>query len=73
MTRVMAEGLEFPEGPVALDDGSVLVVEIKRQTITRCWPDGSTKVVAETGGGPNGMAIGPDGVVCVQQRGIRMA
>ena len=34
MTRVMAEGLEFPEGPVALDDGSVLVVEIKRQTIT---------------------------------------
>ena len=69
MTRVMTEGLEFPEGPVALDDGSVLVVEIKRQTITRCWPDGSTEVVAETGGGPNGMAIGPDGALYVCNNG----
>ena len=69
MTRVMTEGLEFPEGPVALDDGSVLVVEIKRQTITRCWPNGSTEVVAETGGGPNGMAIGPDGALYVCNNG----
>ena len=28
MTRVMTEGLEFPEGPVALEDGSVLVVDL---------------------------------------------
>ena len=27
--RVVAEGLRFPEGPVALEDGSVLVVEIR--------------------------------------------
>ena len=28
--REIASGLQFPEGPIALDDGSVLVVEIKR-------------------------------------------
>ena len=65
----VAEGLEFPEGPVALDDGSVLLVEIKRGTLTRVAPDGKTSVVAETGGGPNGAAIGPDGAVYVCNNG----
>jgi len=26
----LASGLEFPEGPIAMDDGSVLLVEIAR-------------------------------------------
>lgn len=60
--REIASGLLFPEGPVALPDGSVLVVEIKRGTLTRIAPDGSTSVVASPGGGPNGAAIGPDGL-----------
>jgi len=68
-TRVMTEGLQFPEGPVAMDDGSVLVVEIKRGTVTRCLPDGSTEVVATPGGGPNGMALGPDGHLYVCNNG----
>ncbi len=59
--RVITEGLRFPEGPVAMPDGSVLVVEIARGTLTRVHPDGRTEVVAEPGGGPNGAAIGPDG------------
>ena len=59
--RVLAEGLRFPEGPVAMNDDSVLVVEIERQTLTRIDVDGSVDVVAEVGGGPNGAAIGPDG------------
>jgi gluconolactonase len=59
--RTMAEGLAFPEGPVALADGSVLVVEIAGGKLTSVLPDGSTKVVARPGGGPNGAAIGPDG------------
>ena len=58
---VVATGLRFPEGPVALADGSVLVVEIARGTVTRVLPTGEVGVVAETGGGPNGMALGPDG------------
>ena len=59
--KVIAEELEFPEGPVALPDGSVLVVEIKRGAITRVLPGGSKETVAIPGGGPNGLAIGPDG------------
>ena len=57
----VATGLKFPEGPVALADGSILVVEIARGTLSRVTADGNVEVVAETGGGPNGAAIGPDG------------
>ncbi len=67
--REITSGLEFPEGPVAMDDGSVLVVEIKRGTLTRVRPNGSKEVVAETGGGPNGAAIGPDGMVYICNNG----
>ncbi len=59
--REIASGLRFPEGPVAMRDGSVLVVEIAAGCLTRIVPDGTGTVVAETGGGPNGAAIGPDG------------
>ncbi|MBY0520399.1 MAG: SMP-30/gluconolactonase/LRE family protein, partial [Sphingomonas sp.] len=58
---VFAQGLRFPEGPVAMPDGSVILVEIAAGRITRCHPDGSRTTVAEPGGGPNGLAIGPDG------------
>ena len=67
--RVVATGLQFPEGPVAMGDGSVLVTEIAAGRITRCRPDGSTEVVAETGGGPNGAAIGADGALWVTNNG----
>ena len=59
--REIATGLKFPEGPVALPDGDVLLVEIQRGTLSRVRPDGRVTVVAHTGGGPNGAAIGPDG------------
>lgn len=67
--RVVAEGLQFPEGPVALTDGSVLVVEIKGQTLTRISADGRKSLVAHLGGGPNGLAIGPDGAAYVANNG----
>jgi gluconolactonase len=57
----IASGLRFPEGPVALPDGSVVLVEIEAGRIARILPDGTTRTVAEPGGGPNGLAIGPDG------------
>ena len=57
----VASGLRFPEGPVAMADGSVVLVEIEAGRITRVRPDGSKETVAEPGGGPNGLAIGPDG------------
>lgn len=59
--RIIAEGLRFPEGPVAMADGSIILTEIERGRITRIAPDGTKSVVATPGGGPNGLAIGPDG------------
>jgi len=59
--NVITDQLQFPEGPIAMNDGSVLVVEIKRGTLSRVHPDGQVDIVAHIGGGPNGAAIGPDG------------
>ncbi len=58
---IIAQGLRFPEGPVAMPDGSVILVEIEAGRIIRIGDDGIRETVAEPGGGPNGLAIGPDG------------
>ena len=70
---VVAEGLAFPEGPIAMPDGSVILVEIERGTLTRVLPDGRNEVIAECGGGPNGAAFGPDGRVWLCNNGGRDA
>lgn len=66
---IIAEGLQFPEGPIAMPDGSVILVEIKRQTLTRVHPGGKKEIIAELPGGPNGAALGPDGRVYVCNNG----
>ena len=66
----VATGLQFPEGPIAMDDGTVLLVEIARGTLSRVDPaSGTIAVVAECGGGPNGAAVGPDGAIYVSNNG----
>ncbi|MFT3820851.1 MAG: SMP-30/gluconolactonase/LRE family protein [Rubrivivax sp.] len=67
--KLIAEGLRFPEGPIWLPDGSLLVVEIRGRCLTRIRADGRREVVAELGGGPNGAAIGPDGACYVCNNG----
>lgn len=62
-------GLKFPEGPIAMPDGSVILVEIARGTLSRVSPNGTIDVIAETGGGPNGAALGPDGAVYICNNG----
>lgn len=57
----ITNGLRFPEGPIALGDGSLLVVEVAAGRLTRIGIDGGRHTVAEVGGGPNGAAMGPDG------------
>ncbi len=51
-----------------MPDGSILLVEIARGTLTRVI-DGETEVIAELGGGPNGAAIGPNGYCYVCNNG----
>jgi gluconolactonase len=65
----IASGLEFPEGPVAMPDGSVLFVELFGQRLARLHPDGAIETVAEVPGGPNGAAVGPDGAIYLCNNG----
>jgi len=67
--EIVTEGLRFPEGPIAMPDGSVILVEIEAQQLTRVLPDGTKQLVAKTGGGPNGAAMGPDGKIYVCNNG----
>lgn len=67
--ELVADGLEFPEGPIAMADGSIILTEIKRGVLTRVGADGAKTVVAKTGGGPNGAAIGPDRAIYVTNNG----
>ena len=65
----IAHGLRFPEGPIAMPDGSVVVVEMFGPRLTRVHPDGSTDTIAEIPGGPNGAAVGPDGAIYICNNG----
>ena len=66
--EIIAEGLLFPEGPIAMADGSIVLVEAARGTLSRVWR-GRTEVIANLGDAPNGAAIGPDGAVYVCNNG----
>jgi len=65
----ITSGLRFPEGPIAMPDGSVILVEMFGPCITRVQPDGTKETVAEIVGGPNGAAIGPDGALYLCNNG----
>ncbi len=67
--REVASGLGFPEGPVVMSDGAVIVVEIESGDVTRVLPSGKKQRVSHVGGGPNGAAIGPDGALYVCNNG----
>jgi gluconolactonase len=67
--REITAGLRFPEGPIAMPDGSIVLVEIEAGRLTRVQPDGSKETIAEPGGGPNGAAIGPDGACYICNNG----
>src|SRR5260370_17514736 len=67
--EILASDLQFPEGPVAMPDGSIILVEIARETLSRVTPDGRVEVVASMRGGPNGAALGPGGKMYVCNNG----
>lgn len=67
--HILASGLGFPEGPVAMADGSVIITEINGGHISRIGADGSRSVLGASAGGPNGIARGPDGALYVCNNG----
>jgi gluconolactonase len=67
----ITSGLRFPEGPIAMPDGTVILVEMFGPRLVRVHPDGSTDTIADIPGGPNGAAIGPDGAVYLCNNGGR--
>ncbi|APG61901.1 gluconolaconase [Sphingorhabdus lutea] len=67
--EILTDGLRFPEGPVVLPNGDLAVVEIEAGQITRIKADGTKNIIAKVGGGPNGMAIGPDGYLYICNNG----
>jgi gluconolactonase len=66
--RTVATDLRFPEGPIALDDGTVLVSELEGGSLACVAPDGTVTRI-DVGGGANGAALGPDGAVYVNNSG----
>ncbi|MBV8492713.1 MAG: SMP-30/gluconolactonase/LRE family protein [Alphaproteobacteria bacterium] len=67
--NIIARDLGFPEGPVWMADGSVILGEISGRKVTRVAPDGSKSEIGKAGGGPNGVATGPDGALYVCNNG----
>jgi gluconolactonase len=59
--RVIATGLAFPEGPVALPDGGLAFVEVRGGAVSEIDASGTLRQIARPGGGPNGLALGPGG------------
>ncbi len=66
---IVAGDLGAPEGPVALPDGTWLVVEAAshRGCVTRLSADGRTKSVVKQTGRPNGLAVDAGGVIWVAE------
>ena len=67
--KILASGLAFPEGPVWMADGSVILGEIAGGRVTRVAPDGGKTEIGRAGGGPNGLALGPDGALYLCNNG----
>lgn len=67
--HMQAHGLAFPEGPIAMPDGTLLVVEMFGPMLTRIHANGRVERLCEVLGGPNGIAMGPDGRVYVCNNG----
>jgi gluconolactonase len=65
---LLASDLGFPEGPVVMPDGSVVLCDGNTGELLR-WREGGVEAYAHTGGSPWGAVLGSDGVIYVTQGG----
>ncbi len=65
---LLASGLGFPEGPVVMPDGSIVLCDGNTGQLLR-WASGEMRVYAETGGSPWGAILGTDGAIYLTQGG----
>jgi gluconolactonase len=70
---IFARNIGAPEGPVSLTDGSMYVTEMSHTTlnVTKLSPKGERKVVKNTGGRPNGLAVDGEGLIWIAEAGQR--
>jgi sugar lactone lactonase YvrE len=66
--EIHVRGLGFPEGPVALADGSIAFVDLLHAKV-RAWRDGDLHELCTLPGAPNGMRLGSDGALYVCNNG----
>jgi gluconolactonase len=66
--RVLAEGLQFPEGPVRLGPERLAFTQIRGQCVS-LYERGLVTTLATPGGGPNGATLGADGALYVTNNG----
>jgi gluconolactonase len=71
--HLFASGLGAPEGPISLPDGSMYITEMSADTscVTRLDPGGRRRVVKQTGGRPNGLALDGDGCIWIAEAILR--
>ena len=67
--EVLGEHLGFTEGPVWLPDGRIALTSVSHGCVYIVDPAGAPVERIVTGGGPNGLALGPDGALYVAQNG----
>ncbi len=65
---LLASNLGFPEGPVVMPDGSIVLCDGNTGELLH-WKDGAMGTFADTGGSPWGAVLGSDGAIYVTQGG----
>ena len=65
---LLADGLGFPEGPVVMPDGAIVLCDGNTGQLLR-WSDGAMSTFADTGGSPWGAILGSDGAIYLTQGG----
>ena len=65
---LLASDLGFPEGPVVMPDGSIVICDGNTGELLR-WADGAMSCFSATGGSPWGAILGSDGAIYLTQGG----